>query len=100
MPRAEKPLSHARPGIVFTPGEHKVGRGKVVVLENIPTDEKSPQAHLLVAAVNKAGASTAIKVDKYVNQAVFTKGSKTYLVLYNTMKAMSREAASTNIISL
>jgi len=70
-------------GISLNPGVTSVGKGSVITLSDVPTDETHPQAKNLVNALNKSGAISPIKVTPYVNQAVFTKGNKTYLVVYN-----------------
>lgn len=70
-------------GMSLEPGVMGFGNGKVVVLADVPTDEKHIQSNNLVSAINKAGIYSPIRVTPCVNQAVFTNGNKTYLVLYN-----------------
>ncbi len=70
-------------GVTFDAGEKTVGAGRVVVLAEPPTDEKHPQSKAMLAALAKAGAAPPVAVTPWVNRAVFVKGRKTFVVLYD-----------------
>ncbi len=74
------------PGYQLTEGEHRVGKGRIIVLASVPTDQKHSLAgnlrNLLLSRCNQPPAIAR----EWVNQAAFVKGNNTYLVVYNKSK--------------
>lgn len=65
-------------GIDPVPGRAQVGRGRVITLPTVPTDE-GELADLLLELCGPP----AVEVTPRVNRAVFVRDGRTYIVLYN-----------------
>ncbi|MBQ7257806.1 MAG: hypothetical protein IJS60_08950 [Abditibacteriota bacterium] len=71
-------------GIKFEPGEYSVGKGKVIVLSEVGTDDKD--YNMLKEALIKAGSEVTVSQDIPISSTAYKKGDNIYYVYFNKRK--------------
>lgn len=70
-------------GCRLVPGDYRVGRGRVIVLAEVPREPLGKAGKAVLAALDRAGCRPAVRVEPAANQALFRRGTRQHLVLHN-----------------